>query len=51
MKTLSLSEVKMKLSGLVEAVQATDEEIVAESAEGKESTALFPGGFVGRPWK
>ncbi len=28
MKTLSLSEVKMKLSSLVEAVRATDEEIV-----------------------
>ncbi len=28
MKTLSLSEVKMKLSGLVEAVQATDMEAV-----------------------
>ena len=28
MKTLSLSEVKMKLSGLVEQVQATDEEVV-----------------------
>ncbi len=27
-KTLSLSEVKMKLSGLVEAVRNTDEEIV-----------------------
>jgi len=28
MKTLSLSEAKMKLSGLVEAVSTTDEEIV-----------------------
>ncbi len=28
MKTLSVSEAKMKLSGLVNAVQATDEEIV-----------------------
>ena len=28
MKTLSLSEAKMKLSGLVEAVSATDEEVV-----------------------
>lgn len=28
MKTLSLSEVKMKLSSLVEEVQATDEEVV-----------------------
>ena len=28
MKTLSLSEVKMKLSALVDAVQATDEEVV-----------------------
>ena len=28
MKTLSLSEAKMKLSGLSEAVQATDEEVV-----------------------
>ena len=90
MKTLSLSEVKMKLSGLVEAVQATDEEIVitkngkpaavlvspdefeswretnavrsdsgpngrntvrAESAEGKENTALYPGGVADRSWK
>jgi antitoxin YefM len=28
MKTLSLSEAKMKLSGLVELVRATDEEVV-----------------------
>ncbi len=28
MKTLSLSEVKMKLSALVDAVKATDEEVV-----------------------
>ncbi len=28
MRTLSLSEAKMKLSGLVEAVNATDEEVV-----------------------
>jgi antitoxin YefM len=28
MKTMPLSEVKMKLSGLVEAVRATDEEIM-----------------------
>ncbi len=28
MKTLSLSEAKMKLSSLVDAVQATDEEVV-----------------------
>lgn len=28
MKTLSLSEAKMKLSGLIEAVRAADEEIV-----------------------
>jgi antitoxin YefM len=28
MKTLSLSEAKMKLSGLVEAVNASDEEVV-----------------------
>jgi antitoxin YefM len=28
MKTLSLSEAKMKLSGLIEAVQATDEEVI-----------------------
>jgi len=28
MKTLSLSEVKMKLSGLVETVSATDEEVI-----------------------
>ncbi|HTG00442.1 MAG TPA: type II toxin-antitoxin system Phd/YefM family antitoxin [Nitrospirota bacterium] len=28
MKTLSLSEAKMKLSGLIEAVQATGEEVV-----------------------
>lgn len=28
MKTLSLSEAKMKLSGLIEEVSATDEEIV-----------------------
>jgi antitoxin YefM len=28
MKTLSLSEAKMKLSGLIETVQTTDEEVV-----------------------
>jgi prevent-host-death family protein len=28
MKTLSLSEVKMKLSALIDAVQSTDEEVV-----------------------
>lgn len=28
MKTLSLSEAKMKLSGLIEAIQATDEEVM-----------------------
>jgi len=28
MKTMSISEAKMKLSGLVEVVRATDEEIV-----------------------
>ncbi len=28
MKTLSLSEAKMKLSGLIETVRATDEEVV-----------------------
>jgi prevent-host-death family protein len=28
MKTLSLSEAKMKLSSLVEAVNATDEEVI-----------------------
>jgi antitoxin YefM len=39
MKTLSLSEVKMKLSGLVEAVQATDEEIVI-TKNGKPAAVL-----------
>jgi prevent-host-death family protein len=39
MKTLSLSEVKMKLSGLVETVQATDEEIVI-TKNGKPAAVL-----------
>jgi antitoxin YefM len=39
MKTLSLSEVKMKLSGLVEAVQATDEEILI-TKNGKPAAVL-----------
>ena len=39
MKTLPLSEVKMKLSGLVEAVQATDEEIVI-TKNGKPAAVL-----------
>jgi antitoxin YefM len=39
MKTLSLSEVKMKLSGLVEAVQSTDEEIVI-TKNGKPAAVL-----------
>jgi len=39
MKTLSLSEVKMKLSSLVEAVQSTDEEIVI-TKNGKPAAVL-----------
>jgi len=39
MKTLSLSEVKMKLSGLVEVVQSTDEEIVI-TKNGKPAAVL-----------
>ena len=39
MKTLSLSEVKMKLSGLVEAVQSTDEEIII-TKNGKPAAVL-----------
>jgi antitoxin YefM len=39
MKTLSLSEVKMKLSGLIEAVQSTDEEIVI-TKNGKPAAVL-----------
>jgi antitoxin YefM len=39
MKTLSLSEVKMKLSSLVEVVQATDEEIVI-TKNGKPAAVL-----------
>jgi prevent-host-death family protein len=39
MKTLSLSEAKMKLSGLVEALQSTDEEIVI-TKNGKPAAVL-----------
>jgi len=39
MKTLALSEVKMKLSSLVEAVQSTDEEIVI-TKNGKPAAVL-----------
>jgi prevent-host-death family protein len=39
MKTLSLSEVKMKLSSLVEALQSTDEEIVI-TKNGKPAAVL-----------
>jgi antitoxin YefM len=47
MKTLALSEVKMKLSSLVEAVQSTDEEIVI-TKNGKPAAVLVsPDEFEG----
>ncbi|MEF9426882.1 MAG: type II toxin-antitoxin system Phd/YefM family antitoxin [Candidatus Mariimomonas ferrooxydans] len=49
MKTLSLSEVKMKLSGLVEAVRTTDEEIVITKNGSPAAVLVSPDEF--ESWK
>ncbi len=45
MKTLSLSEAKMKLSGLVEAVKTTDEEIVITKNGSPAAVLISPDEF------
>jgi antitoxin YefM len=45
MKTLSLSEAKMKLSGLVEAVNASDEEIVITKNGSPAAVLISADGF------
>jgi antitoxin YefM len=45
MKTLSLSEAKMKLSGLVEAVGATDEEVMITKNGSPAAVLISPGEF------
>ncbi|HEX9920468.1 MAG: type II toxin-antitoxin system Phd/YefM family antitoxin [bacterium] len=45
MKTLSLSEVKMKLSGLVEVVKNTDEEIVITKNGSPAAVLISPDEF------
>jgi prevent-host-death family protein len=45
MKTLSLSEAKMKLSGLVQAVGDTDEEIVITKNGAPAAVLISPGEF------
>lgn len=45
MKTLSLSEAKMKLSGLVEAVRATDEEVVITKNGSPAAVLISPDEF------
>jgi antitoxin YefM len=49
MKTLSLSEVKMKLSGLVDAVYSTDEEVVITKNGSPVAVLVSPDEFEG--WK
>ncbi len=49
MKTLSLSEAKMKLSGLVEAVNTTDEEVVITKNGSPAAVLVSPDEFEG--WK
>ena len=49
MKTLSLSEAKMKLSSLVEAVSTTDEEIVITKNGSPAAVLVSPDEFEG--WK
>ena len=49
MKTLSLSEVKMKLSGLVETVKSTDEEIVITKNGSPAAVLISPDEF--ESWK
>jgi len=45
MKTLSLSEAKMKLSGLIEAVHTTDEEIVITKNGSPAAVLISPDEF------
>ncbi len=45
MKTLSLSEAKMKLSGLVEAVKSTDEEIMITKNGSPAAVLISPDEF------
>lgn len=45
MKTLSLSEAKMKLSGLIEAVSKTDEEIVITKNGSPAAVLISPDEF------
>jgi len=45
MKTLSLSEAKMKLSGLVQAICDTDEEIVITKNGAPAAVMISPGEF------
>jgi len=49
MKTLSLSETKMKLSALVDAVSATDEEIIITKNGRPAAVLISPDEFEG--WK
>ena len=49
MKTLSLSEAKMKLSGLVDAVYKTDEEVVITKNGAPAAVLISPDEFDG--WK
>jgi antitoxin YefM len=45
MKTLSLSEAKMKLSSLIDAVQSTDEEVLITKNGAPAAVLLSPGEF------
>ncbi len=49
MKTLSVSEAKMKLSGLVESVRSTDEEIVITKNGSPAAVLISPDEF--ESWK
>ncbi len=49
MKTLSLSEAKMKLSGLVDAVYKTDEEVIITKNGSPAAVLISPDEFEG--WK
>ncbi len=49
MKTLSLSEAKMKLSGLVESVYTTDEEVLITKNGSPVAVLISPDEFEG--WK
>ena len=49
MKTLSLSEAKMKLSSLVDAVHKTDEEIIITKSGSPAAVLVSPDEFEG--WK